>query len=322
MVQVSVSTIIGDVVRDEFLLNRALPRTLIGLLLRPGFLTSEYISGRVVRYIPPLRLYLVSSILFFLVVSFLGLRALEHLTVGSEAALPADPDSARAELLQRRAALHDIDTAGLPAAARPPVRRAMARTDSALAALSDTAVPRAAAEALLREAVAGETVLPPGSLQPWAQGLSVSSPSPVLQRAMERKLAELGHLPWRQALQQAASDLLDYAPHMVFLLLPAFALLLKLLYVRRGRYYAEHFVFALHVHAFFFLMFFIMLVLPWGRADGVLLFWMVAYVWLAMKRVYRQDWLRTTAKWWLLGVTYVLVLAVGLIGLMVATLLL
>ena len=35
------------------------------LLLRPGFLTAEYIAGRRVRYVEPLRLYLTFSLLFF-----------------------------------------------------------------------------------------------------------------------------------------------------------------------------------------------------------------------------------------------------------------
>jgi hypothetical protein len=42
--------------------------TLIALLFKPGFLTREFLSGRRVRYLPPLRLYLVLSVLFFLVI--------------------------------------------------------------------------------------------------------------------------------------------------------------------------------------------------------------------------------------------------------------
>ena len=42
-------------------------QTLIALLFRPGFLTREFLQGRRVRYLPPVRLYLVLSVLFFLV---------------------------------------------------------------------------------------------------------------------------------------------------------------------------------------------------------------------------------------------------------------
>jgi hypothetical protein len=42
-------------------------RTIVPLLIRPGFLTREFLDGRRVRYLPPVRLYLVLSVLFFLI---------------------------------------------------------------------------------------------------------------------------------------------------------------------------------------------------------------------------------------------------------------
>jgi hypothetical protein len=42
-------------------------RTMLALLFKPGYLTSEFLAGRRVRYLPPLRLYLVLSVLYFLV---------------------------------------------------------------------------------------------------------------------------------------------------------------------------------------------------------------------------------------------------------------
>jgi hypothetical protein len=41
--------------------------TILALLFKPGFLTREFLSGRRARYLPPLRLYLVLSVLFFLI---------------------------------------------------------------------------------------------------------------------------------------------------------------------------------------------------------------------------------------------------------------
>jgi hypothetical protein len=108
----------------------------------------------------------------------------------------------------------------------------------------------------------------------------------------------------------------------VFLLLPLFAAMLKLLYIRRDRYYAEHFVFALHVHAFVFIMFTIAIILPWDWITPALLLWVATYIWLALRRVYRQGWMRTTLKWWTLGWMYFWFLLFGAIGLAVVTLLL
>jgi hypothetical protein len=44
-------------------------RTLAALLFKPGFLTHEFLAGRRARYLPPVRLYLVLSVAFFLCAS-------------------------------------------------------------------------------------------------------------------------------------------------------------------------------------------------------------------------------------------------------------
>lgn len=50
-----------------------LARTLHALLLRPGVLTRDYLAGRRSRYLSPLQLYLLVSLLFFFVLPHTGL---------------------------------------------------------------------------------------------------------------------------------------------------------------------------------------------------------------------------------------------------------
>ena len=60
--------------------------TLRPLLLRPGFLTREYFAGRRARYLQPFRLYLILSVLFFVVAALLGTTVIE-----SSAKVGVDP---------------------------------------------------------------------------------------------------------------------------------------------------------------------------------------------------------------------------------------
>ena len=56
---------------DEFLhLDSKILRTLVPLLTKPGFLTQEWVAGKRVRYITPLKLYLTLSAFCFLALSF------------------------------------------------------------------------------------------------------------------------------------------------------------------------------------------------------------------------------------------------------------
>lgn len=320
-VLVSVRTLVANVLEDQLVVNRTLPRTLAGLLTKPGFLTREYLRGRIARYIAPFRLYLVASFVFFVLVSFMGLRALDRVGFEGATESPADVEAVRTTLLERQQVLAGVDTTVLPASGRAVVRQSLAQVTAALGTLDTTADPDSSTLAAILRRTGDATALAPGTRQEWAENLRPSEPSSLLTRGLARKVDQLGHLPPRDALRAVLADMLRYAPHAMFVLLPVFALLLKLLYIRRGRYYAEHVVFALHLHAFFFVLFTLMLILPWEFVDLVLATWLVLYTWLAMKHVYGQSWFRTTAKWVVLGLSYSVLLSFGLLGLMLSTLL-
>jgi hypothetical protein len=60
-----------EVTEDLTHADSRLWRTMGALLFKPGLLTAEFLAGRRVKYLPPLRLYLVLSVLYFLVAGML-----------------------------------------------------------------------------------------------------------------------------------------------------------------------------------------------------------------------------------------------------------
>jgi hypothetical protein len=117
-------------------------------------------------------------------------------------------------------------------------------------------------------------------------------------------------------LERAAyfkSAFVRYMPNAVFLLLPVFAGILHLLYRKTGRFYAEHLIFALHVHAFAFVALIPMLFLP-DVLDVVVPLWLMAYLYLAMRRVYGDSRGRTLKKFAGLFFPYMAVLQVVTLG--------
>jgi hypothetical protein len=65
-------SLIGDIVKETFELDGRAALTVKTLLLHPGRLTYEFLDGRRRAYTPPLRLYLVISIAFFVLVAWLA----------------------------------------------------------------------------------------------------------------------------------------------------------------------------------------------------------------------------------------------------------
>ncbi|HYW09901.1 MAG TPA: hypothetical protein VE913_23250, partial [Longimicrobium sp.] len=119
-----------------------------------------------------------------------------------------------------------------------------------------------------------------------------------------------GRLPPHEAFRRVSAAFLQHAPQMMFLLLPLFAFLLKVLYFRRKRFYVEHFIFALHIHSFTYVVLTAMVLLP-AWTQPIFNVWLMIYVFLAMRRVYGQGLFRTTSKYVTLGVSYLTILSVA-----------
>src|SRR5262252_1593275 len=66
---VSFGELIEEVVGELFQLDSRIGRTLVPFVLQPGKLTSEFIAGRRIKYSAPLRLYLLTSFVYFLALS-------------------------------------------------------------------------------------------------------------------------------------------------------------------------------------------------------------------------------------------------------------
>jgi hypothetical protein len=249
---VSLRSLIAEVAEDQLSLSGALPRTLGVLLTRPGRLTNDYLAGRIARYVPPFRMYLLASFTFFLLFGFgISMRSGDDVVTDG----------------QVRSNLEDA--------------RVLDDTFENLPLLTASQKER------LRQRARRLTELRPGEL--------------------DRVLRD---------------ELLARAPVVLFLLLPFAAAVLKLLYIRQRRYYVEHFIFTLHLQTFVFILLAALDVLePVPFVGGLLVFWLLAYVVLAMKRVYRQSYPWTVVKLGALIVIYGLAFSVSLLGLLLFALL-
>jgi hypothetical protein len=234
---------------DVLSLDSKFAHTLAALLARPGFLTTEYLAGRRARYVRPLRLYLVASLVYFVTLTVFD--AADFVTATDTS--PGDPapgDSAH-------------------------VAPDLARDDHGLGAI------------------------------------------PIVGGRLAEQVTKLSQLSDDEARRTLNRAMLKNLPKGIFVLVPVFALVLRLFYVRRRRRYAEHFVFALHVHSFGFLALAVATPVPWEAVSGILGLSVPVYVVLAMRRVYAQGMAKTLAKavGLALGYGILLVLTIAIIAL-------
>lgn len=148
----------------------------------------------------------------------------------------------------------------------------------------------------------------------------VPARSAVFDEAYQRAVARAKANP-----QAFGGAVFGNVPRTFFVLLPIFALLLELFYRTRG-YYIEHLVFSLHYHTFAFAMFAVMFAV--NRVDnalprfaqvaiGTVLFgWLLAYLPIALRRVYGGSWPETLLKWMGLGLLYLPVMVFSMVIMM------
>lgn len=126
-------------------------------------------------------------------------------------------------------------------------------------------------------------------------------PAPVCGR-LQRRL-DLDPKSVAREFEQASERFVSHWGSAMFLLVPIFAAWLKLAYLNRRLRYAEHLVFALHLHAFWFAAVLIALLPLPGLAIAAFLA-MPVYAVLAARRFYGGRWWATLSRSATVAVAY------------------
>ncbi len=131
-----------------------------------------------------------------------------------------------------------------------------------------------------------------------------------LEASLNESLKRLQEHP-QEAMEHTRELALHWAPYAIFVLLPAFAGVMALAYRNRRMSYGEHFVFSLHLHAFWFLAGLVLVVVPKSVSD-LLDFAVLAYGVWAMRETYGGGWWTTVLRALFVIVLYTCVLTAGL----------
>jgi hypothetical protein len=142
--------------------------------------------------------------------------------------------------------------------------------------------------------------------------------------ALESRAKAFVEKPQADRVRFVTAGFFAYVPYALFLLMPLFAFYLKLLYLGTGRHYGEHLLFALHTNAFTFAALAAMTVsvrLEWGLVTTAIVFWIVVYLPMAMRRVYPGGKLTTGLRWLALLSVHMLSVALAMLAAFVAAIL-
>ncbi len=252
------------------------------LFTKPGFITKEYIAGKRVKFVHPIKLYIFSSFVFFFCYFWLTAHNdSDPLDKGTKVQVEA----ARKQIKEVYASLPDsIKTGDL-------------------------------------------------SLDNWFRRLSTfdskemydsvqkTLPKKYRDNRIKRRMARYyfnssSQDPETSAEKEHAQEELfqhNY-PKMVFVLLPLFALYLRWMYDKKKWFYADHAVFSVHLHVFFYLFFLLCTALDTlfhievFTSFGLIV--ILAYLVIALKNTYGQSWGKSLLKGVLVTFAYLITLLI------------
>jgi hypothetical protein len=276
------------------------------LLFKPGFVPKAYVAGKRQSHLDPIRMYLFTSAVFFLLFFSFGFDSGSIIkSTGSYRTM------SKVERLEYASVLYKQKQAG----------KSDSLVERQLYFLLDTTIAVALIKSgnptndssFLIQFQNKEYLM---EVSPANTDLTINSKSAWLDKTLAAK--------WKAYKKKFADDdsamagsilnsLLHKFPYLLFVSLPFFALILKLLYVRRKQFfYSDHAVFTLYHYIFTFILFLLFFLfsklynwLKWGILELAMTLVFLSggvYLFIAMKRFYGQGWGKTTAKFLLLNI--------------------
>jgi hypothetical protein len=295
----SMKEVAGDVTHSLLHLDSRVWRTLKLLVRKPGELTREFIAGRHQTYIPPFRLYLAVSILYFALSALLpesGLFDLSATKPGEAVVAPI--------------ILGDESKGGAKPAAQVPAR---------LKDVTGEIRRELAAEGVSQQDI-DKALKQDNSCKVSIFGDTTNTTD--FERALSRACDNIKRDGGRHFAERFAAT----APKLMFLFLPLMAGVAMLFYWRPRRLYAEHLVLFLHNHAFTFLLLALTAILneiaelkfPMSGILNLVMFlmwcWLPWYVYRSMRVVYANGRALTLLKFCVISTIYLVMLGITMMG--------
>jgi hypothetical protein len=281
--------------------------TLKLLLLKPGFLSKEYVNGRRASYLHPVKMYVFTSAVFFLI--FFSFISSGSLKVSTEAPLTQEQRVSMISELEEKAKTDTARSLQAQLSLLRDTSRAVTAGDLIkLAGRADFMLINITGAASKFNSVAqydsAQKALPKDKKDGW------------LTRTLKRREIELGQRYGQDptsAIRKFYDGFLHKLPYLLFISLPIFALFLKLLYIRRKQFfYFDHGVFSIHHYIFSFILLLFVFgfqeLYKWSHAQvfnifAALLFLSGGfYLYKAMRKFYGQRRGKTIIKFILLNI--------------------
>ncbi|WP_111307073.1 DUF3667 domain-containing protein [Confluentibacter sediminis] len=297
--ELTLGVLFSNTISNYFSVDARFFKSFWPLMAKPGYLASKFVEGKRLRYLHPAQMYLFVSVVFFFFFSFIEREQVESLdrtfseSFKKERELNNDigENTKDSLLLDKKNKKHIADSI-----AKVEITKALAGTEK-YTHFSNLAIDSLNRKVDNREN--GDFDFKKAEVDSL---IDAGASNDIIYKAMGLKEGD-GYFKQRLYTQglkiyktRQGGGILktfyDAVPIAMFFLLPIFALILKLLYRKRGSY-SYHLVFSFYYFAFLFTVFTIIIIVNFivDIPDGI--DWLIAlstfiYLCLALSKFYQQ----------------------------------
>ena len=331
---ITFATLVKEFVNNYLGVDSKLAHSLVPFLIKPGALSNRFTDGKIKHFIHPIRLYFVMSLFYFFTISYLlsdiGLSTFDDEINYTSASLEALKENDRLKMLPDSVKLSLVEDSLVNRfnniSSFDQLLDSLNRIDSdyiedITVSLSSVEVPKSEEKPFLERMhmLARDTRVSDSVF--WD---SLNSGSPIGGDFLNSEQKAHFYGQTRKIFKNDEGFkgfVLGNLPLMMFILIPLFAAVLKLIYVRRKHLYIKHVVHALHIHSFAYLVYGLGLLImfklityegmgeeqadAWRTILGISFFVITStYAYISFLKVYKQGWFKTLIKFNIVGFIY------------------
>ncbi|RZK50175.1 MAG: DUF3667 domain-containing protein [Pedobacter sp.] len=308
-------------IADYFHFDNKFFKTLKPLLYKPGFLPTEYVKGKRASYLHPIKMYIFISIVFFIFIASNSKSDKENNAKKAETtALKKNVPDSTHNLSKRELnlAIDILDKSQLISQDLKDSLQLLNKNIQSAPKSNSTEIK----DTLNKKNQFSKYNTKEAYFESQEK-LPIAERDNRIVRNLSLKTIELQQK--ENAKELLIKELFKNVPKMMFVLLPLFAIILKIVYWRKKRYYYEHLIYSFHLHSALFLSFLTYVIIDYSFSLFYsihtwlilgLIFYMNWYTYRSLRVFYGSSRWVTVFKFCLLGFSYIFILAFCLVGLL------
>ncbi|WP_282135839.1 DUF3667 domain-containing protein [Seonamhaeicola maritimus] len=297
----TVGVLFYNTISNYFSFDARFFKSFLPLMFKPGYLARKFIEGKRLLYLHPAQLYLFISVIFFFLMSVLVVRSnVQNIDNALKNAKikPHITDSLKTK------AVKVLDSIKIDSVLKPLRDKGIKGIDKEQVKVIDSLIKTNTAKDSDLQLDFGYNAKKVDSL------ITADAPDNQIYKAMgmnedagflKRKLyAQTLKFHKQRNGGQVLQAVYDTIPIALFVLLPIFALILKLFYHKKG-VYSHHLVFSFYFFSFLFTVFSLILIINYivdipDWIDFLILMSTFFYLFVAIKRFYNSGWIISFIK--------------------------